>query len=93
MCADAHTSALGKYLVNTYGDELKCDYVSPGHHGNNSFPTFFYDAVDPDVALFDAPEWLMTSTSHTAYSLKAYFEKKGVQVYDYNTAPNAFTLR
>lgn len=93
ICADAHSATLGDYLINTYGNELQCDYVSSGHHGNNSFPESFYSVVNPSIALFDAPEWLMTSLNHTAYKLKNYFIKNGVTVYDYNTAPNILLLK
>ena len=88
FCGDAHQDTLADLLIGRYGDLLQSEYVQPGHHGNNSFPEYFYDVVNPNGAFFDAPEWLMTGEQYTAEELKQYFEKKGVTVFDYSSAPN-----
>lgn len=93
FCGDAHQAPLADYLMDTWKEKLHAGYVQTGHHGNNSFPKRFYEAVDSDTALFDAPEWLMTGEDYTAYKLKNYFEKQGVTVWDYTTAPNSFLFR
>ncbi len=92
FCADCHDTSIANMLLTRYGDELCAEYVQTGHHGNNSFPAYFYDAVKPQYALFDAPEWLMTGENYNAKDLAAYFEEKGVLVYDYRSAPNEFWL-
>ena len=91
---DSQLKALCDYLMNTYtGEELHAEYVQLGHHGNNSFPTYFYDYVNPEIALFDSPEWLMTGENYTAKDLKQYFLDKNITCYDYVTAPNSFIFR
>lgn len=94
FCADCHSQVMADYLIRTYDKgQLNSEYVQLGHHGNNSFPTYFYDYVDPDVALFDAPEWLMTGENYTAKDLKKYFIDKGAECYDFTTAPNTFIFK
>lgn len=92
FCGDTHTDSLGAYLVQAYGKQLRADYVQTGHHGNASFPYSFYEVVAPTVALFDAPEWLMTGEKYTASILKAQFAQDNVKVYDFTTAPNRLKL-
>lgn len=94
FCSDCHDASMADYLMNTYtGEELHAEYVQLGHHGNNSFPAYFYDYVNPEVALFDSPEWLMTGENYTAKDLKQYFLDKNITCYDYVTAPNSFIFR
>ena len=93
FCGDCYSSKLGEDIVKKWGDSLKSEYVQTGHHGNNSFPTSFYDVVSPKVAFFDAPEWLMKGEQYTAKDLKKYFDEKGVTVYDMTTAPNEFEFK
>ncbi|MBQ9633305.1 MAG: competence protein, partial [Lachnospiraceae bacterium] len=45
FCGDAHSAMLGDYLIRRCKKELPSTYVQVGHHGNNSFPTYFYEAV------------------------------------------------
>lgn len=90
---DAHSPALGEWLISTYGDELRSTYVQAGHHGGNSFPTSFYDAVSPRVMFFDSPEWLMTDPDHSQKDLAWYCSEKGITYYHQGTAPNSVTLK
>ena len=94
ICADAHSKYLAEYLVDTYGQDLKADILQCGHHGNNSMPveTGFYEMVRPEVAIFDAPDWLMTGSEYTAGQLADYLQKLGSRVVWFNTAPNIFGL-
>lgn len=85
FCGDCHTEQMADMLLQTYGEELQADVVQLGHHGNNSFPTYFYDVVNPSVAIFDAPEWLMTGEKYNAKQLKEYFVSKGVATWEYAT--------
>lgn len=94
FCSDCHSPVMADLLMSEYSaEELHAEYVQLGHHGNNSFPTYFYDYVDPQIALFDSPEWLMIGENYTAKDMLLYFNEKGVTSYDYRTAPNQFELR
>ena len=93
FCADCLGRKMSDYLVDTYGDALRADYVQAAHHGNTSLTTRFYSAVSPRIALFDAPGWLMESSDYTAGEMKAWFEEQGVRVYDLRTGDHEFTLR
>ncbi len=90
FCGDAHQDTLADLLIGCYGNLLEAEYVQTGHHGNNSFPEYFYDIVKPKVAFFDAPEWLMTGEKYNAAQLKEYFDNHDVKTFDYRTAPNSF---
>ena len=93
FCGDAHQEPLAACLVQTYADRLQSEYVQTGHHGNNSLPESFYDTVKPDLAFFDAPQWLLEGEKYTAKDLSAFFQEKGVRVCDYTTVPNSFIFR
>ncbi|QFJ53975.1 ComEC/Rec2 family competence protein [Pseudobutyrivibrio xylanivorans] len=92
ICADAHSKYIAEYLVKTYGDKLDSDILQCGHHGNNSMPTEtgFYEAVSPEVAVFDSPDWLMTSPEYTAGALAAYLKDLGARIIWFKSAPNVF---
>lgn len=94
ICSDAHSSYLAEYVVKNYGDKLKADILQCGHHGNNSMPedTGFYEAVSPEIAIFDGPDWLMTSAEYTAGALAAYLKNEGTRIIWFKTAPNVFGL-
>lgn len=92
FCADNHSPKIGEYLINTWGDKLKARYVQTGHHGNNSFPTSFYDFVNPQIALFDAPQWLLDGETYTTKDLLNYFQNRGNLTYSYLTVPNVFEI-
>lgn len=83
FCGDCYNTDYAKCLIENYGDELQSEYVQLGHHGNNSFPTSFYDVVDPKVAFFDAPEWLMIGEGYNADELNTYLIDKKTETYDY----------
>ncbi|MGN0495232.1 MAG: MBL fold metallo-hydrolase [Lachnospiraceae bacterium] len=94
FCSDCHDASMADYFMDKYtSEELHAKYVQLGHHGNNSFPTYFYDYVNPDIVLFDSPEWLMTGESYSAKDLKEYFEDKDIICFDYTTAPNKFAIK
>ncbi len=91
---DVHQPAMGELLLRLYGAErLSAKYVQPGHHGNASMPSSFYDALSPEIMVFDAPEWLMVGEQWAAKDLKAWCDEKGIRVIDQSTAPNQWILR
>ena len=83
FCGDCHTEEMADMLLQKYGDELQADIVQLGHHGNNSFPTYFYDKVSPSEVLFNAPDWLMTGEQYNAKQLKEYFVNQNVNIWEY----------
>lgn len=92
ICADAHSKYLAEYLVANYKNEIDVDVLQCGHHGNNSMPqeTGFYEAVSPEVAIFDTPDKIMLSPEYTAGALAAYLKELGTRIVWYKTAPNIF---
>ena len=80
--SDCHTENMAKLMMDEFGDEMSAKYLQVAHHGNNSVPTDigFYELIDAEVALFDAPEWLMTGEAYTAKDLKKYLEKNGTEI-------------
>lgn len=84
FCGDCRGGAMSNILLDTWGDELAAEYVQLGHHGNGSLIPRFYDAVNPQVALFDAPAWLMTDEKYSAKKLKGILDEKGVNTYDFS---------
>ncbi|MDO5478797.1 MAG: hypothetical protein Q4G23_06485, partial [Clostridia bacterium] len=51
----------GNRLVETYGEELKSDYVQMAHHGQSGTKQNVYDAVDADFFLWPTPKWIWTN--------------------------------
>ena len=93
IMGDAYRQPLPDYLIETYGEELKVDYVQAAHHGNNSAPGYFYDYTGAKEVWFEAPKSLMESDEHTAKELKEYLEGNGVVVKSYMTAPNVIYFK
>lgn len=92
FCADNHSPKIGEYLIDAWGDKLKAHYVQTGHHGNNSLPTSFYDFVNPQIAFFDAPQWLLDGEIYTTKDLLNYFQIRGNSIFSYLSAPNVFEI-
>lgn len=88
FCGDCYSPKIGKLMIEEFGEELKAEYVQAGHHGNSSFPTSFYDFIEPKTMIFDAPKWLMTGEKYTAKDLKKHCVNAGIEVIDFSTAPN-----
>ena len=77
---DAGTSA-GDYVVEKYGDALKCDYCKMAHHGQDGVGQNFYQAVDPEVCIWPTPSWVYENTNgnlHT-FETRAWVEELGVK--------------
>lgn len=94
FCADVGKS-MSKYLLNTWGDSLKADYIQMGHHGNGGLKRAFYESVGAKGAFFDSPEWLMQDTSgrYTTMKNAALMAEYGAAVYSFSTAPNQIVLK
>ena len=77
---DAGTNA-GNYVVEKYGDALKCDYCKMAHHGQDGVGQNFYQAVDPDVCIWPTPSWVYENTNGNlkTFETRAWVEELGVK--------------
>lgn len=57
FCADTQYQ-MEEYIVPGHKDELKCDYVQCGHHGNWGMSMDFYKLTGAKRAFFDGPNYL-----------------------------------
>ena len=95
FCGDTGVN-MSQTLIDMWGDELKANYIQMGHHGNGGLNADFYEIVQPEVAFFDAPEWLMYPEEGTWYTTTTnieLMESMGAQILWYNTSPNTVLLR
>lgn len=87
---DMYSPGIGEYMIRMYGEEIQTEYIQLPHHGNSVMPYTFYEAVNPSVMLFDAPQWLMESEDHGAKALSEWADENEIPRYDFTTAPNSF---
>lgn len=90
FCGDVGIG-MSQTILEQYGDELKADYIQMGHHGNGGLSEEFYRLVHPQVAFFDAPDWLMYPAEGSNYTTPKNIEimkSMNCEVYGYGTAPN-----
>lgn len=94
FCADVGKS-MSDYLLETYGDALKADYIQMGHHGNGGLKKDFYKSIGAKVALFDAPDWLMNDTTglYTTAENAQFMKENQAEVYSFSTTPNQIILK
>lgn len=93
FCGDCHEAFLADYLVEHYGSELQATYVQTGHHGNNSFPTAFYDYINPQYAFFDGPSWLTESDDYTAKQLIEDLRAEEIICIDWSSPKNEYMFK
>ena len=80
-------------ILENYPEDVKCWAVQMSHHGNGSYPDYFYEAIAPKRAFFDAPEWLMKnkdkeSGQESYYSTPHYvelMERLGAKIISYDS--------
>lgn len=94
FCADVGSS-MSDFLLQKYGEKLSADYLQMGHHGFGGLNNTFYEAVEPRVAFFDAPDWLMNDeTGKYDTPQKVEFMKEmGCEIVSLNSAPNRVILK
>ena len=88
-------------ILAAYPDDIKADYVQMSHHGNNAMPDYFYEAISPSVAFFDAPDWLMENknkdTGETSYYSTPHYrklmERLGARIISYSSKERSVTFR
>lgn len=94
FCADVGVN-VSDYLINKYGAEkLSSDYLQMGHHGFGGLSDQFYQMVNPKIAFFDAPDWLMydeTGRYDTPENI-ALMESMGSEIRGFNNAPNSLMI-
>lgn len=93
FCADVGKS-MSKYLLKRWGDDLKTDYLQMGHHGYGGLRNKFYRKVSPQVAFFDAPDWLMNDDTgmYDNPEHADLMRELGSRVVSFNSVPNSVIL-
>lgn len=81
------------YLLQTYGQELKSDYLQMGHHGNSSLTDIFYQTIAPKAVFFDAPDWLISGNEFSTQHYMSLMENMKSEIFDFSTGPNSVVLR
>lgn len=92
FCSDIKYD-MDSYLLEHYRDDIACDYVQVGHHGNWSFSEEFYEATAASVFFFDAPTTITESPDFPASALMDSLEAQNKTVLDFSTAPHTVTLK
>lgn len=94
FCADSGID-LSNFLLQTYGEQLKADYIQMGHHGNGGLSEECYRLINPKVAFFDAHEELFFDTTgrYTTPQNREIMESMGCIIYRLATAPNRVLLK
>lgn len=94
FCADVG-GCMSDYLINEWGEKLQADYIQMGHHGYGGLSDDFYRIVNPQIAFFDAPDWLMYDESGKYDNLEniRFMKSIGCEIYSFNSAPNSIPLK
>lgn len=94
FCADVGKS-VSDYLVQKWGENLKSDYLQMGHHGFGGPKDDFYRLVQPRMAFFDAPDWMMEDTTgkYDNPENAALMKSLGSGIASFNSAPNSILLQ
>ena len=80
MLGDIGTEASEK-LINRYGKALKSDIVQMSHHGQSGATEEFYKLVQPEICLWQSPQWLWDNVTGTFKTLETrkWMENIGVK--------------
>lgn len=93
FCSDVEDEMAG-YLIETYGEQLKADYVQMSHHGNWGLTEEFYEIVSPKAAFFDGPASLYEESQlYDGWKLMNLMNEMGAQIYTFKTVPNSIILK
>lgn len=94
FCADVGIH-MSDFLVDKWGNSLESDYLQMAHHGYGGLSDEFYSKVNPKVAFFDAPDWLMyDETGKYDNPQNAEFMKSlNAEIYSFNSVPNSIVLK
>ena len=94
FCADVGIS-MSDFLLNKWGNELQADYLQMAHHGFGGLNDNLYQTVNPKIAFFDAPDWLMFDEAgkYDTPQNAEFMNSIGSEIYSFNTAPNSIVLK
>ena len=67
FCSDVGNTQSDIIMSKFSEERLHADYLTMSHHGNDGLSEAFYRKVHPEVALFDAPEWLFFPGENDTY--------------------------
>lgn len=92
---------LADEIMTNFPDDVKSDIVQMSHHGNGSYPDYFYEAIAPKKAFFDAPDWLMENKhketgEESYYSTPHYvqlMERLGAKIISYSSKKSYVRFR
>ncbi len=88
-------------IMENYPDDVKSWAVQMSHHGNGSYPDYFYKAIAPKRAFFPAPKWLMKNknkeTGEKSYYSTPHYVKlmknMGAEIISFGTKKKAVRFR
>lgn len=68
------------FLADHAGEDLKCDMVQMAHHGQAGVGRNVYEAIQPKVCLWCAPEWLYEDPNgkYRTGEVRAWMQQLGV---------------
>lgn len=88
FCADNRREE-SDYLIETYGESLKADYLQVAHHGTGATLSMAFDElVDPKVAFFDLVEWQVLDPEGYSRPFYDFFIDRGTTVYTFGNPPD-----
>lgn len=83
---------MSPYIIENHAEDLKCDYVQMGHHGNGGSSEELLSLVSPRVAFFDCTEDIMQNESLNAGAKRRFMEELGAEIFYYKDAPHSIVL-
>ncbi len=105
MINPSQGSEIGRLIADeilaNYPDDVQSWAVQMSHHGNGSYPDYFYEAIAPKRAFFDAPTWLMKNknkeTGEKSYYSTPHYVKlmknMGAKVISYDSKKRYVVFR
>lgn len=91
--SDVNGKVMIEKLMNQFGDKLASTYVQVGHHGNSAVIDGLMELVNPKVAFYDAPDWLIEGENYKTEDNINYMSSLGIEIVTFSTAPNQIILR
>ena len=88
-------------ILENYPDDVQSWAVQMSHHGNGSYPDYFYEAIAPEYAFFPAPDWLMENknkeTGESSYYSTPHYvklmERLGAHIVSFSSKKRYVTFR
>lgn len=97
FCGDAQSDLISEYLLDSYSDKLKSDYLQVAHHGNNGFSDEFYETVNPKVAFFPSSTVIMENVNNVSWYSTEYLSEllgnMGATIYTFKDSPAEIVMK